>query len=100
MIYMSEWHAVEALNDGIERTTKLLFKPFSMRLWLRLALVVFLLELSGSFTQITFRVGGDLSSLEDLGVHLTRQVVTLIIAAVAVLIFSLLFIGWRIAQSL
>ena len=84
---MSEWHAVEALNDGIERTTKLLFKPFSMRLWLRLALVVFLLELSGSFTQITFRVGGDLSSLEDLGVHLTMQVVTLIIAAVAVLIF-------------
>lgn len=80
---MSEWHAIEALNEGIERTMGLLFKPFNLRLWLKIALVVFLTEfLSGSMGEFT-RLG----NLGDSDINFTGELVILIIVALAVILF-------------
>ncbi|MBD3389176.1 MAG: hypothetical protein GF416_08785 [Candidatus Altiarchaeales archaeon] len=37
---MGEWHAVEALEESVNRTKELLLKPFDLTFWLKLAVVV------------------------------------------------------------
>ncbi|MCX6694882.1 MAG: hypothetical protein NTU61_01105, partial [Candidatus Altiarchaeota archaeon] len=80
---MSEWHAIDALNDSIERTEGLLFRPFRLEFWLRLALVLFIIGLSGSFSNFTMRI----SDFSDMDLQLTRELVVIIIVVFALLLF-------------
>lgn len=40
----SKWHAVSALDEALNETVELLFRRFNLRLWLKLAFVVFLVS--------------------------------------------------------
>lgn len=45
---MTNYHAINVIEPSLEKTKKLLFKPFKAKLWLKLALVVFLIGWSAS----------------------------------------------------
>ncbi|ODS42012.1 MAG: hypothetical protein MSIBF_01295 [Candidatus Altiarchaeales archaeon IMC4] len=52
------WHAIESIEPAFDKTIWLLFKPFALRLWLKLALVAFLMGGGG---------GGNLGNFSDFG---------------------------------
>lgn len=65
---MEKWYALSSIELGLKRTKKLLFNPIQIRLWLKLALIVFLMGLGGVGGNFNIRGGsGDLPSIaEDL----------------------------------
>lgn len=86
---MSEWYAVDALNESIDRTEKLLFKPFNLKLWLKIGLIVFLLNVSQFAGQ-----GARFTDMEKLGVEFTGEVIILLLAVMAVILFLTLVLSF------
>ena len=41
------WHAIDLIEPAVNKTIGLLFKPFNMKFWLKLALIVFLMGSGG-----------------------------------------------------
>jgi len=81
----SRWYAVEALDEALERTRWLLFKDFKLSLWLKLALVVYLIG-GGSFNG-NFNVPGGENGMQGP----TAPNLKLIIAVLAVVLAFVLF---------
>jgi len=79
---MAEWRAVEALNESVNRTIDVLFKPFNLSKWLKIAFIVFMLGLGGTISSQTSRV----SDLQDSGIAITKEIIVLVITLVAVLL--------------
>ncbi|MFH1055106.1 MAG: hypothetical protein V1744_03305 [Candidatus Altiarchaeota archaeon] len=81
---MNRWHAVDALDETVERT-KYLLLPFNLRFWLKLALVVLL---AGGLS------GGNWGRMTDLGKETTPSPGVLAFAMVfvaAILFIALIF---------
>jgi len=58
---MSEFHAVDSLDDAFDKTKNLLFKPFKLSLWVKLAIVVIITGSSLVSSNFNLREGGELN---------------------------------------
>jgi hypothetical protein len=79
---MSEWHAIGALEEALNRTVKLLFHPVKAGFWLKLALVVLLANGLGG--------GGNSGNVGDSsggGGSLDAGIIIIIAVVIAVVIF-------------
>jgi len=93
---MTEWHAVGAIDEAIERTRRMLF-PIKWGLWLKLALIVLLAGwgLGGNGFNFNNGFGGGDNSDSNMENALPGpEIITLILIVVAVAIFVGLLFGY------
>jgi hypothetical protein len=88
---MSGWHAVAALEESVDRTKKLLFRPFNLVFWLKLALIVLLVNgiSGGNSDRIVKSAGGG-----------TSEPGVIVLAVVIVALFIILGIFFTYISSL
>lgn len=86
----SKWHAVDSINEAVERTNHLLFKNFRLGFWLKLALVVFLIGGGGFNLNSGFRESGKDGKefMASVSAYLPIIVVVLAILLIIGLVFA------------
>lgn len=85
---MTDLHALNAVGEGVERAIDLLFRPFNLRFWLKLALIVFLVEggLGSAFNSRFY----EFESSEELMQYLPVFAGIFLFIMALILLFSLL----------
>lgn len=81
---MSNWIALAIVGKAFDRMKWLLFRPFNLRLWLKLALVVFFIS---SFS-LNFN-GGNIGSDDLSGIDVREHLVYIAVAVVLLLLIGL-----------
>jgi hypothetical protein len=93
---MTEWHAVEAIDEAMDRTKSMLF-PIQRGLWLRLALIVLLAGWGLGGNGFNFNSGfpsGDRGESGLDNAQMGPEVITIILLVVALAVFIALVLGY------
>ena len=86
----TSWHAVEVLEESLNKTKKLLFEKANIGFWLKLGLIVFLIGGGSSFNPIGFG-GGSEEKSNATSVDFAAMLPFIAIVIAIVLIIGLVF---------
>ncbi|MFH1402897.1 MAG: hypothetical protein ABIH11_01345 [Candidatus Altiarchaeota archaeon] len=95
-----KWYAIDALGESFDRTRKLLFEPFDIGFWAKLALIAFIAGMaSNGNSQFNFDgSGGGFQNMPDPAIIITLAV--MIIAFVIALMYLSSVASFAFIQSL
>ncbi len=85
---MTEWHAVDSIDNSIERTKKILIKDFNISYWFRLSLLVFL-TLLGSLS-MNYHLNSD--DMTDISKMITWDMMIILVLIFVFIIILGLFL--------